>query len=304
MLRRLFPLVVPVAVLLGACSPSPDGPARPLAPDQVVAVDGLKAAGAREAAMRFVRAYAAAADDDAEALGALVGTPLLQKWVHWLRVQNQEFPGTISGSVLQGEVGPAVPFSIESVPGSDEILRQVDVRASVTFENLPNDGQPFSVTRSLDGPMRLIQDRDGLWHVADFTRDGIPLSRSFEMPEDVVALVEGVRVSLDSFLSVPYWQFGLVVTSQGPIHLTVEGTTLVNGSGAEVRADAVSASLERVPASGTVEGLVTFPAQPSASGVSLRIRVARPGDAALVLQMPLEGVIDPVPTAPASPSAG
>ena len=131
---------------------------------------------------------------------------------------DQQFPGTISGSVDGTEIGPAAPFAVTSVPGSETILRQVDVRATVTFSLQPTTGPAVSVSRSLDGPMRLIfDDQDGSWRVLDFTRDGVPFSQSFEIVKNqATARLGGTEVTIDAFVSVPYWEFFLRVKSDGP----------------------------------------------------------------------------------------
>ena len=179
---RLAAALLVVATFVVACSPSPTGPTGPAAPDQVTPDDAVKAAGARATAAAFVRAYASDTGADPRTLARLVDGKRLQRWVHWLGVQDREFPGTISGAVENDQIGPAAPFELSSVPGSGALLRDVDVQATVTFSFQPDDGKTITLSRSLDGPMRLLYDDvRGTWSVLDFTRDGIPLSQTFEI---------------------------------------------------------------------------------------------------------------------------
>ena len=300
---RVIPLLVLVAVLGSACASHPAGPATPVGPDQVTPDDAVKAAGAREAARRFVEAYAEATGGDSTALQAMVGTDLLARWVHWLDIQNREFPGTISGTVSSNQIGPAAPFSVSSVPGSEAILRQVDVAATVTFSFDPSNGTPETVTRSLDGPMRLILDPRNGWKVLDFTRDGIPLSREFQTMKGAAATVDGVKVEAAAFLSVPYWQFGLVVVDPSSGSVDAKRTAIVDASGAVVSAaKAVTDSLERLPGGVPTEGLVTFSPASSADGLTLRIVVRSTTGHRTTLEIPLSGKVTPVPIATPTPT--
>ena len=304
MRRRLVLLFVLAAAAGGtSCSSHEVGPTAPGGPDQVTPDDAVKATGARAAAHAFVDAYAAATGPDSASLRTLAGTDLLRGWVHWLDVQNREFPGTITGSVSTNQIGPAAPFSVSSVPGSEAILRQVEVAATVTFSFDPSAGSPVTVTRSLDGPMRLILDPKSGWKVLDFTRDGIPLSREFQVVNGATASKDGLRIEVVSFLSVPYWEFGLVVTDRTSVSVASKKTALVDANGSIVAAArAVTSSLDPVAAGSPVEGIVTFPAQASADGLTLRLVLRVPGAGVTALDIPLKGLIDPVPISTSSPT--
>lgn len=237
-------------------------------------------------------------------LEALVRTPLLRSWVHWLGVQNDEIRGTLSGDAGEIQIGPAIPFEVESVPGASEILREVDVRGSVIFSVEPIDDDPFNVTRAFDGPMRLIRERDGSWAVLDFTRDQIPLSRQFELVKDAEAADGQVRVSIACFFAAPVWQFGLVVTAGRAVSITRHGITLIDANGeAATTAQTVTPSLRRIVGGATVEGLIIFPVQPSADGLVLRIDLSSQSGGDAVLEIPLAGRIHPIALATSSPSA-
>jgi hypothetical protein len=300
---RLLALALATLLLAGACSRHPAGPGDPLPRDAVTADDAVRASGARGAARRFVDAYARAPEVGLDPLDALVRTPLLRSWVHWLGVQNDELQGDLSGEAGEIQIGPAVPFEVESVPGSGEILREVDVRGSVIFSVEPIDDDPFSVTRVFDGPMRLIRERDGSWSILDFTRDQIPLSQQFERLKGAGAANGQVRVSIACFFAAPVWQFGLVVTAGRAVSITRHGITLIDANGEVATAQTVSPSLQRIAGGATVEGLITFPVPPSADGLVLRIDLSRRSGDDAVLEIPLTGLIHPIALATSSPSA-
>jgi hypothetical protein len=303
MATRLVPLALLLALVGAACTQGSAGPAAP-ASGQVDLDDAVRAAGAREAARAFVQAYAAAPDDGVAQLATLVGTPLLRRWATWLQVQDEGFPGTTAGAPSGILVGPALPFEIESVPGSSEILRQVELRASVTFTFAPNDADPFDVVRSLDGPMRLIRGPGDDWTVLDFTRDGIPLTSQFEGVEDASDGDATTQAALAAFFAAPTWQFGLVIHTSRTLRLSPDDVTIVDGDGVLVAtAGALTTQLERIPAGATVRGLAAFDPRPSAEGLSLRIGVRPNADSALLI--PLDGRIHPIEVSgAASPGPG
>jgi hypothetical protein len=301
---RLAAALLVVATLVVACSASPAGPTAPAAPDQVTPDDAVKAAGARATAAAFVRAYASDTGADPRTLARLVDGKRLQRWVHWLGVQDREFPGTISGSVENDQIGPAAPFELSSVPGSGALLRDVDVQATVTFSFQPDHGKTITLPRSLDGPMRLLyDDARGTWGVLDFTRDGIPLSQTFEIVADTAKGSRvGTEVTLDSFVSVPYWQFFIRVSGDRAATIAPRDAELLDADGARVAAaQDVTSSLRTIGPGATTEGIITFPAQASADGLTLRLTLRGPGGPAL-FEFPLGGLIHPVPLATGSPS--
>jgi hypothetical protein len=301
---RLAAALLVVATLVVACSASPAGPTAPAAPDQVTPDDAVKAAGARATAAAFVRAYASDTGADPRTLARLVDGKRLQRWVHWLGVQDREFPGTISGSVENDQIGPAAPFELSSVPGSGALLRDVDVQATVTFSFQPDHGKTITLPRSLDGPMRLLyDDARGTWGVLDFTRDGIPVSQTFEIVADTAKGSRvGTEVTLDSFVSVPYWQFFIRVSGDRAVTIAPRDAELLDADGARVAAaQDVTSSLRTIGPGATTEGIITFPAQASADGLTLRLTLRGPGGPAL-FEFPLGGLIHPVPLATGSPS--
>ena len=287
-----------------ACSSSPSGPTGAVAPDQVTPDDATKAAGARAVAAAFVGAYASDTDANPRTLAALVDGDRLKRWVHWLGIQDREFPGTISGTVETDTIGPAAPFEVASVPGTEALLREVAVQASITFSFQPDDGDTITLSRSLDGPMRLLFDeRRETWSVLDFTRDGIPLSQAFEIVGAQGSTTGGgVGVAIDAFVSVPYWQFFLRVSSDRAAHLASNDAVLLDADGKPVTsAREVTSSLRSLPADRTVEGVVTFPAQVAADGLTVRMTF-RGARGVIALDIPLQDLIHPLGIVSGSPS--
>ena len=304
MRQRLVSALFVVALAAVACSPSPSGPSGPAAPDQVTPDDAVKATGARAVAAAFVRANADDTGAHPTALARLVDGNRLKRWVHWLGVQDREFPGTISGVVQSNRIGPAAPFELTSVPGSEAFLRDVDVQATITFSFTPERGDVITLSRSLDGPMRLLfDDQHGTWSVLDFTRDGIPLSQSFEIVTDAASVSRGGSdVTIDSFVSVPYWQFFLRVSSDRTVELAPRDVELLDAGGRHVAvAREVTSSLRAIAAGHAAEGIVTFPAQTTADGITLRVTLRRPRGAA-TFDFLLGGLIHPLPVVTGSPS--
>jgi hypothetical protein len=200
----LVPLLIAV---LGACSRDAEGPAAPIAAEQVTPGPALDAGAARQTVIDFLDAYANASSDGGAALADLVAGDEIQAWVHWLGVQDAQFPGTITGEPdLRG-----VAF-IGSAPTKRAVGAQVDVGATITFSFVPTDGDPFERTRILDGPFTLASVSPGDWRVADLIRDGIPMSDGIQLFRGEERTDGAVTVELDSlFMFTPNWQFNVVV---------------------------------------------------------------------------------------------
>lgn len=304
MRRRPTSALLLVLVVAVACNASASGPTAPAAPDQVTPDDATKAAGARAVAAAFVRAYASDTGPEPRTLAALVGGDRLERWVHWLGIQDREFPGTISGTVETDRIGAASSFAVASVPGSEALLREVTVQASITFSFQPDTGDAITLSRSLDGPMRLLfDDRLGTWSVLDFTRDGIPLSQVFEtVGKRGTTSEDGIDLAIDAFVSVPYWQFFLQVSTDRVTRLASKDAVLLEADGDRVAtAGEVSSSLRSLPSRREVEGIVTFPAQATADGLTVRMTFRGPGGPT-ALEVPLQGLIHPIGIVSGSPS--
>ena len=302
-------------VLAGsACSSTPNGPVNAAEQAQLSGTEAVIQAEVRGTAADLVEAYAAAGRDHGASLRPLVGGKTLPHWVHWLGVQNEQFPGVIEGSASVPVVGIARHADLPSVETDDRVVREVDVVAQVDVHATPTQGDPISLTWDLSGPMLVAADAERTWRITDFYRDTIPMSAIFQVIEDVdVPVGPRVRVVLDSFVAAPVWQFDLMVTvgSGSPVSLDAADATLVDGSGAVIaEAGDVTEGLRSIQPGDPAEGVVTFDARPDAKDLLLRLDFgaatagAGTGDEVPVVEIPLEGVIEPLPVVgtQASPS--
>ena len=156
--------------------------------------------------------------------------------MHWLGIQDREFPGTISGTVDADRIGPAASFEVASVPGSEALLREVDVRGSVTFSFQPDAGDAITLSRSLDGPMRLLFDeRHGTWTCWTSRGTASPSARSFEIVgKRGTTSGDGIDLAIDAFVSVPYWQFFLAGSTDRVARLASKDAVLLDADGERV----------------------------------------------------------------------
>jgi hypothetical protein len=203
-------------------------------------------------------------------------------------------------------VGTAAPVKIPDLPDAADVIREVILIAQVDLAATPTQGDPLSLTRVLNGPMRLVTDGSGNWRVTDFSRDGLPLSAVFQVLDDVaIRGSSGLSVVVDSFVAAPVWQFNLVISAEGgpTVRLDASEATLINRQGTEVAvAGEVTDSIQEVGPGPPAEGIVTFEPRSSARGLFLRLAFTSASGVDPVLEFPLQGVIEPIAVAPASPS--
>ncbi len=293
---------VALCLLATSCAPNLRGPARPIAEEQLVGGLGLDLASARQTAIAFLRAYAAAPQDDAAGLAPLVATDKLADWVHWLGVQNREFAGTIHGSLELRSVQVAGFRDIQGALGI-----QVNVTGTVTFDYAPAGGQPFQRTRLLDGPILLVRVAPGDWRVVDLTRDGRSLVSGITIFPNLAQTIRGVYVRIDSlFQFSPEWQFNLVVENHSGHDITIDGRNLAlstrGGAAGRTRVSGVlTPSLARVPDGSAAQGSIAFPEQTTARGLLLSIPFRLHGGGVVSFDFPLGGLVTPA-AVPASPS--
>jgi hypothetical protein len=306
-MHRIPTLVLALALVLGTACAAFVGAADPIRQEDLASLDASSEASARAAAISFLRAYVHAPRDGIAPLLGLVGPRRMRAWAHWYGVQLDSFPGTQSGELRLTSVSGTQPIPIADQPG--DLVREVELEADAVFHFDPDGDDPFDVTRVMSGPMRLFQVAQGRWVVLDFLRDGVPLSSSFQvLPKSTSWDVGGrVTVRLDSFVSVPAWQFDVVVRVRrgSPVGIGPEGVELVDADGKKIHAGVVTGALLDVHRGAAVEGIASFPLQPSAEGLTLRLTFdAR--DRLPPLQIKLADLIDPVPTASPSqsPAAG
>ncbi len=304
MRRFRHPLAATIALLVAiGCSSPLSGPVASIRPRDLDASLAPDSIGARATALAFIQAYAETPADGPDRLAALIATPTLKLWTHWLGVQDQEFPGTADGSAHIADIGTVMPADFaKDVPGA-ELYRDVEVDAQERFAFTPDRGKAFDVVRALNGPIRMVQGRPGQWRVVDFIRDGVPMSATFQAIEDVVVNAgPTLAVQLDSFLAYPLWQFDLVVAATEPYRLPIAGVSLVDGDGKTVaEPGTVTRSLLAPEVDTPAEGIATFPLQTSDRGLVLQLRFQGPQGTSIV-RFPLEDVIDPIPVA-TGPSA-
>lgn len=273
-MRRLIAILLFGATLSGACSgPDRVGPAAPAAPDELGGAPAVLQTQVRAATLRFVEAYRDAVLGGGD-LGALTGTPLLRRWAYWLGVTNRAFPGEITATSTIGGVGPAALVSAEGP------LLQVDLAAQVDVVAQPHQGDPLEFSVPLDGPVRLIAERPGVWRVTDFVRFGVPVSSAF-VRLDLRYERPGVALELDSFGSVPNWSFFVRIAATGADVLTLDESdaSLVRRDGTRMgEAIEVSPPLLSVGAGRRASGAITFERLERTRGISLRIDLGGPAD--------------------------
>ncbi len=302
-MRRLSFLFIPF-LALASCSPELEGPARPIAREQVGAGRGVDVVASRQTVVEFLEAYAHATEDDGARLAELVGGSKLAAWVRWLDVQNDEFPGTIAGQVDLRSVEFVALDTIEGTTAA-----RVDVGASVTFDHDPFDAEPFPLTRILDGPVTLLQVGPADWRIFDLTRDGQSVDAGIRLFRDLSQVRRGVTVHLHSlFMFTPNWQFNVVVENESgdEIQLDLEllGLDVQQGDAAQRQEGVHTANLIAVPSGATVEGLLAFPQQDSAEGPVLSLAYRLAGDGVARFEFALEDVVTPPPTAGAPSPVG
>jgi hypothetical protein len=284
-------LLVPACLLvLGACAPELTGPATPIAEAQVTPAPALEASASRQTVVDFIEAYRASPNEGIGPLAQLVAGEELAAWVRWLDVQHREFEGTIDGAADVRDVE-----FIGTVQARRALGAQVGLSASVTFVFEPDDAEPIELVRVLDGPVTLVRTEPGRYRVLE-------LFRNEERTES------GITVRLDSlFMFPPRWQFNLIVGNRTGHDLVLDpdGAALFEdtGSGFERVDGVITPSLTIVPAGGTVDGLMVFPAQTTARGRVLSL-VYGTGRDALRFEFPLDDLLTVVPPPPPEGTAG
>ena len=287
-MRRSFPVVVPVILLVGslttACVSSATGsltprPASVALPAAAAADD----AAARATVLTFLQAYAAVPTRGVKPLLDVID-PALRPWARMVRVQFAQFPGTQTGDLSLTSVGAMVPVDLGSQPGS---VLDVAVHGEVTFRADPDAGKPLTYTRTFDGPMAVSRVAPSTWLVSDFVRDSEQLSTVFHAfdPPVVMRLGPNVAVALESMYAgtLTRWQFDVVVRVTGSAPATLEDAALVDQSGDSASANvAVPSTLARIEPGETAEGVIAFDPPSTSNGLALRLSFSGPKGAAAV----------------------
>jgi hypothetical protein len=301
MRARAIAAILPL-LALAACAREPVGPAAPIAPAQLAPGPALEASAARQTVVEFVEAYRASPDQGVGPLEDLVVGPDLVSWVAWLDVQHREFDGTIQAAADVRDVE-----FIGALATRRALLASVGLSASVGFRFDPPDDEPIDLVRVLDGPVTLLRSSAGTYQIQDLVRNGVPMSDSIELFRNQERTAGEVSVRLDSlFMFSPKWQFNVVVRNLGAqeVVLDPDGAALFvdRGDGFERVPGAITPSLNLVPAGGTGDGLMVFPAQPSAEGRVLSL-VYGTGSDALRFEFPLGDLVSVVPPPPPTDEA-
>jgi hypothetical protein len=263
---------------------------------------------ARSAVVRFLDAYERVPVDGGAALSALAGSPAVEHWAAWLAVQYRQVGGTVAADHVLRAIGPTQPLTMSD--GSD--ARLVEVAADVRFSITPSEGNVRQQVRSLDGHMILVNDPVDGWKVADFTRDGVPLSNSVHVfPLGTGVQERGVTIFLDSFiLDQDQWAIGVVVRNDTDrtIRVEPEFVGVYDVTAAPVDVGIAPESLSAIDPGEGVEALVAYPIPEGeeVSGLRLVVGTRIPGDERLVfLDVPVRPVLrslERAGSASASPS--
>ena len=306
--RRIAAGLVFLVAAATACSgtPEPVGPESP-ATRQVFALDDLRlSAQARSVALAFLQAYADSPEDGGRSLTPLVDGVLARQWAHWVAIQNAGFPGSITGQLALGRLGPAGPVRAQDGSLDDLVAYGVPVRATITFELTDDSGTPSPpLQRLMDGLVVLVQGPDGGFRVINFQRDGQRLDQFFQVFDGAFERRQGVRVEIENLIQLERWQFGIRITNDTgrPLRVLPNLTALMTSDEDVVNTERPVVTFEDpIPPGETVEGLVSFVAPATPDALDLQIAVAGPdGEATgFIFGVPQPQVVAPSP----SPSAG
>jgi hypothetical protein len=279
-MRRRLTLALALLAMV-ACSPGSSVTVEGAVPSADAAA---RDASITSAVQRFISAYAHAPTDDASALAHQAASPALFHWAIWLGVQFGQVEGQVTGVAKVGSIGPPQERPARP-PAIGAVI--VQLRAQITFTITPPEGSNRTVTRSLDGPMLLIKGSDSPWQVADFTRDGAPLSTSvFVFPPGTRVRDRGVTIRADAFITDSrQWAIGVVVRNMrhGSIKVPAEATGLLDASNSLLQRGVSPHQLARIASRTTATGLVAFP-----------IPSQDPADVKLVIGAILGGKAQPV----------
>jgi len=290
---------VALALLLTACAGA-QGPSQAVPIDSVSPALGLDDAGARQAVRDFVQAYANAPQDGGAGLASLADGALMFRWVHWLEIQNEVFPGTIVGHAQVSSMGALHTFPESAFPGTTNPVSGLLLSASVTFDYAPAQGAPFRRTVSLNGPILVQSVASGRWHVLAFTRDGSNLEE-FLTPVDASQTTAGVEVTFDTLItSSDQWLIGVTIANRSTTDVQPIDGALTDPNGNILSRVGFVAPSSITPGN-QASALVSFPA-PAITGeldVAVRLRI---GDAEHVFPVPFSRLLRSALTASPSPT--
>jgi hypothetical protein len=259
--------------------PAPRGPQAPQS-EGILRLDDLRSAGqARSVALAFLRAYARSPSDGGRALDSLVIGPLAKQWVHWVAIQNESFPGTITGSLQLGDLGPPLLVRAENGSLDDVLAYGIVVRATVTFEVTGQDGRTGRIPRVMDGLIVVIRSPDGLFRVLNFERDGLRLDEFFKVFDGAEEHRNGVTVEIRNLVQLERWQFGVRITNRTrqPLRVLPNDSALLTPARVPATDQPPIVTFPRAIRPGrSEEGIVSFTTPGSQGPLDLQIAVAGP----------------------------
>jgi hypothetical protein len=288
---RRSALLAVVALSLASCSATGELTARGALPSPADAAEDVVA---RSTIVRFLEAYERVPLDGGAALIDLAGSPAVGHWAAWLGVQYRQLGDRVeSGHVLR-EIGPLRPA--ETVGGAQ--ARVVMISAEVVFVITPESGSPQQHSRSLDGPMVLVNDENEGWRVTDFTRDGVLLSHSVHVfPLGSGVRERGVTIAVDSFIAdQDQWAIGVVIRNGTERSIGVEPDLVgvYDITASPVNAGITPDSLSEIGPGQNVEALVAYPIPEAEDPLGLRLVIGARitgDDRLVVLDVPVRPVL-------------
>jgi hypothetical protein len=294
--RTLLAAAIGVAPT-AACAPAPEGPASPIAAEQVAAGPAFDASVSRQTVLDFVAAYAGSPTQGPGALVEIVGGAELASWVRWLDVQHREFPGTIEARADVRDVEFVGEIQSGELTGA-----QVALSASVAFRFSPDGADAFERIRILDGAVSVVRTDGRRFRVVDLLRDGVSMSDGIQIFDGLSSRRGPLEVTVDSLhMFPPNWQFNLVIRnrSERPWSLRPElsGLYLAGSDGFERLEGAVTRSLETIAPGVAIDGILAYPMQDSARGRVLTLAYGR-GARPLRFDFALDGLVSVVPPPP------
>jgi hypothetical protein len=165
----------------------------------------------------------------------------------------------------------------------------------------------------LGGTVALVPDPEGAWRVADFTRDGVPLSASvfvFDPGSGASSVTErGVTIRVDSFIQdIGEWAVGIQVRNEGTRDVRItEGTVgLVDATGSLVVSGTPPAGVEVIAPGATEEALVAFRIPTEEELVGLRFfvgAIVEPTEPPVFMVVPIQPILRSLREAGAPPEA-
>jgi hypothetical protein len=270
-MRRARAVLLVIVLVLPGCRSATAGPTA------AGSVPGAAAAGleiqVREAIRRFVDAYAATASDRGTALGETTRGVAITRWAEWVGVQFTQLDAAVTGSSSLESIRDVQ--AVTGAGGRPEAL--ASIRAHVDFAIAQPGADVRTVSRSLNGPILLVRTPRG-WKVADFTRDGLALTRTvYVFGADASLRDRGVEMVADVVIADPQeWFFGLTVRNGADATLAIapDGVGLLDAKDQLIARGEAPTAVSAIPAGSSRDALIRFPVPADVTPEELRLFVA------------------------------